>query len=76
VSKIQSPQPEPPRRWSDRQAAAEYLGVAVRTIDTLIASGEIRAYRLPGGRRVLIDLAEVDASIAAAARIVGPVGAR
>jgi excisionase family DNA binding protein len=71
VAKSPSPQLDPPRQWSDRRGAAAHLGVALRTVDELTAAGVIATYRLPGHRRVLIDLIELDALVAAGRRQVG-----
>jgi excisionase family DNA binding protein len=64
-------QPTEPRRWTDRHAAAAHLGVAVRTVDELIAAGTLVTYRIPGHRRVLIDVAELDALVESGRRQVG-----
>ncbi len=65
------------RRWASRDAAAAYLGVSVRKMDYMIASGAVPAYRLPvqnpsrggpgaHGGMVRLDLDELDAVLAAA----------
>jgi excisionase family DNA binding protein len=59
----------PPPRWVTRAQLAERVHKSTRTIDTWIATGRIKAYRLPGGRSLVIDLNEVDALI----RSGGPV---
>jgi excisionase family DNA binding protein len=41
-----------------RQQASRLAGLSIRTIDSLLASGQLRSYRL-GRRRVLIDPADV-----------------
>lgn len=50
-------------RWASKRETAEYLGVSLQTIDSLISRNVIRAYYVK--RRVLIDLAEVDAAVKA-----------
>jgi excisionase family DNA binding protein len=49
-----------PRRWATREEAAEYSRLSLRTIDDRVAQGLIHCYRVPGGRRCLIDLNELD----------------
>jgi excisionase family DNA binding protein len=50
-------------RWITINAAAEYLGVSVRTVRRPISSGELPAYRIGGGRgRLLrINVADIEA---------------
>ena len=55
--------PEPARRYASQTAAAKYFGCSVRTLRRHIAAGDITAYRLPGGRLILVDLNEVDAAL-------------
>jgi hypothetical protein len=50
----------PTPRWVTRAQLAERVHKSTRTIDTWIATGRIKAYRLPGGRSLVIDLNEVD----------------
>jgi len=42
---------------ADKKQAAEALNVSLRTIDNLVARGELRVTRI--GRRVLIPIAEL-----------------
>jgi excisionase family DNA binding protein len=44
-----------------RKHAAEVLHYSERQIDRLIAQGRLKAFTVPGGRRVLIDRASVAA---------------
>jgi excisionase family DNA binding protein len=60
--------PEP--RWATRVETAKYLHKSDRTVDNWIANGWITAYRMPGGRSLLIDLNEVDDAIRAGGPIV------
>lgn len=48
------------RRWVTQAEAAQYLGITDRTVRRLVASGELKAYRL-GPRLLRIDQADVDA---------------
>ena len=50
------------RRWAKPQAAADYLGVSLRTLQNMMASGRIPAYR-NGSRIVRIDLNDLDAAM-------------
>ena len=59
-------------RWATRPEVAEYIRKSVRTIDGWIAAGHIPAYRLPGGRSLVIDLNDVDALIQASGPVVDP----
>lgn len=59
-------QTAPPRRWLSQAEAAEYIGVAERTIRHYVAQGRLRAYRIDGSRLIRIDLNELDA-------LLGPV---
>lgn len=43
--------------------AAEYRGVSQRTIDTWIARGYLRAYRLRGSRLIRIRKSDLDAML-------------
>lgn len=54
--------PNNPRRWAKPQDVADYLGVSVRTVRNMIASGRIPAYS-NGARILRIDLNEVDAAM-------------
>jgi excisionase family DNA binding protein len=47
------PAHEPGAPWS-RESAAAHLGISVRTLTTLIATGRIRAIRI-GSRRMVSD---------------------
>jgi excisionase family DNA binding protein len=51
-------QNEIPRRWLTVPQAAEYLSCRVRTIRSLIWSGELRRARV--GKRFLVDLSDLD----------------
>ena len=48
-----------------RAEAGEALGVCLAVLDAWIASGTLRASRPPGGRRVLIRAADIEAMLAA-----------
>jgi len=47
------------RGATDRQGAARYLGIKLRTLDALLASGELPCSRI--GRRVVILYDDLDA---------------
>ncbi len=51
------------RRWLSQSEAADYLGVADRTIRAYIARGELRGHRVKGSRLVRIDRADLDAML-------------
>jgi excisionase family DNA binding protein len=51
-----------PRRWASIPAAAEYLGVCIRTIRQMIQDGKIRRYG-SSSRLVRVDLNEIDAAM-------------
>ena len=51
------------QRYLDRPAAAKYLGVSTRTLDELLASGRLPVIRI--GRRVLLDIRDLDSFMAA-----------
>ena len=53
----------PDRRLVSIEQAAEYLGICARTVRNYVASGEISGYRLPGGRLLRVDIAEIDAAL-------------
>jgi excisionase family DNA binding protein len=55
-----------PRHWETKAELAKRLRVSPRTIDEMRARGELTAYRV-GGRVLVFDSAEVDATITAAA---------
>jgi excisionase family DNA binding protein len=57
----------PLRRWGSVKVAAERASVCTATIERWIAKGRLTAYRPPPGRRILIDLDELDRMIAASA---------
>ena len=48
------------RRLAGRRQAADYLDVTLRTLDRMIARGLLNRVRLPGVRRTLLDLADLD----------------
>jgi hypothetical protein len=49
------------RRWASRHGTAKYMGgVSVRTVDNLLARGQLTAHRIPGCRLIFYDLNEVD----------------
>lgn len=50
-----------PSKWLSQSEAAEYLGVADRTIRSYIARGVLRGHRVRGSRLVRIDRADLDA---------------
>lgn len=63
-NQVGSPTPAPTvkRRYISPEAAAEYLGISTRTVRRLISSGELRAYRVRGGDRLVrVDLNDLDA---------------
>ena len=66
----QRPQSTARPRWATRDETAGYVHKGTRTIDTWIANGLIRAYRVQGGRSLLIDLNEVDDAIRSAGPVV------
>jgi excisionase family DNA binding protein len=49
-------------RWVSPEQAADYLGVNVKTIRRLIATGQITGRRL-GKRLIRVDLDELDATM-------------
>lgn len=51
-----------PRQFVSREVAAQRWDVSIFTIRRMIADGHITGYRLPGGRHIRVDLAEVDAA--------------
>jgi excisionase family DNA binding protein len=60
--------PTPPI-WRNREEIAKHIGKSTRTVDYMIADGRIQAYRMPGGRSLLIDQNQVDAAIMAAGAV-------
>jgi excisionase family DNA binding protein len=63
--------PVPPApRWATRHEVAKYLRKSTRTVDNWIAHGWLTAYRMPGDRSIVIDLADVDRAITARGPIV------
>jgi excisionase family DNA binding protein len=54
---------EPRRRLVSPTDGAKYYGVSLRTFRTIIARGAIRAYRIPGSVRLVVDLDELDAAL-------------
>jgi hypothetical protein len=52
--------PAAPPRWASREEAAAYSSLSLRVLDDRIAKGLIHAHRVPGGRRVVIDLNQID----------------
>lgn len=52
------------RRWGTKGDVAQHLHVSTKTVDRLVARGEIRAYPV-GPRLVRFDLAEIDATMTA-----------
>jgi len=55
-----------PVRCMDVAALGAYMGVKRRTIWRLVASGTLKPIRLPGLRKVLFDVADVDRILNAA----------
>ena len=56
--------------WLTVTAAAERAGASVQTIRRAIAAGQLKAYRLqPGGRLLRLRSADVDAWIATTAAV-------
>lgn len=49
-------------RYLSRSDAATYAGVSLRTVDALLADGEVPAIRI--GARVLIDRTDLDSFLA------------
>lgn len=56
------PSQKPARRWASMKQGAEYIGVTVQTIRTMIADGKITGYRV-NKRLYRIDLNELDAAL-------------
>ena len=52
------------RRLATKQETAQHLRCGLRTVERMIAAGEIRAYRIHN-RGIRIDLNEVDANLPA-----------
>jgi excisionase family DNA binding protein len=52
--------PTKSRRLATQQEAAEKFQVSDRTIRAWISAGRISGYRLPNGRGVRVDLAEIE----------------
>lgn len=50
------------RSYASKQQGAQYAGVSVRTIDKLLAQGQLKRYAV--GRAVRIDLDELDSYMA------------
>ncbi len=50
--------PAVPRRWASLKEAAEYMSVHPKTITRKFSEGALIRYRL--GRRVMVDLDELD----------------
>lgn len=59
-------------RWLGYAAASEYAGLSEDTLRRLIGVGRLHAYRPAGGRRVLIDRAELDSYIRSCAEGPAP----
>lgn len=55
------PAPGPAAGFGSYKSVSTYTSLGAKTLRRLVASGEIRAYRV--GRRVVLDLAEVSAWI-------------
>ncbi len=53
----------PPRRLLDLEAGAMYLGISARTLRALIATRHVKPVKLPGVRRALVDVRDLDALI-------------
>jgi excisionase family DNA binding protein len=52
------------RNWTTLQGTADYYGVHENTVRGWIASGAVKAYRMPGKSRLLrVDLNELDDSL-------------
>ena len=63
-----SPTPTPPvraRRWASLKEAAEYIRVHPKTLTRRFSDGSLIRYRV--GRRVMVDLDELDDLVAASA---------
>lgn len=54
--------PQPSPRWATKPQVAEHLQVSTRTVDRMVASGEIVARRVHD-RLVRFDLNEIDTSL-------------
>lgn len=54
------PTPRPRRRFVSTGVAAKELGLAPKTVQRMIARGQLRGYRV-GTRAIRVDLADVDA---------------
>lgn len=51
------------KRWMTLQEAAEYLGYSYAYAQQIFPSWEkygVQAHRLPGGRRILFDIEQID----------------
>lgn len=55
---IPEPKPEPVRPPATRKEAAEFLGLSLPTLDTLIRTKQLKAYRI--GRQVRINWEELE----------------
>jgi excisionase family DNA binding protein len=49
------------RQWLSLADSSGYTGYSIKTIRRKIASGELRAYKLPHGRDIRVDQADLDA---------------
>ncbi len=47
-------------RLKDRQDSSGYLHISARTLDKLVTRGVLKPVRLPGCRRVLFDVGDLD----------------
>lgn len=57
--------PVGPRRWASLQEAADYISVHPKTITRKFSEGTLIRYRV--GRRVMVDLDELDELVLASA---------
>ena len=61
----QSSAPRPARRLVGLEDAAVMLGISVWTVREMVYRGDLRAVKLPGVRRFLLDLRDLEVLIAA-----------
>ena len=54
---------KPTRRLLDLHAVADELSCSVDTVDRMLRRGELRFYRMPGGRRRRVAREDLDAAI-------------
>jgi hypothetical protein len=62
--------PTRPRRWADLEEAARYSTFSTTTLKRMVREGKLPRYS-PRNGRVVVDLNELDAVIAASAVVAG-----